>query len=792
MFVPFFLVSLSLILFRLHISGAYTYFGNPDRLNNNLKVLKGHVDSLSQGQISLWNKYELLGFDTLSLPYTFPSPITLITSFFGSENIYITSGFISVCLLSFSGIAAYAFCRSLVSFKPAAFVAAVLYQFSAISILKVSQNDLSFAVFILIPIMMLVVKHVKRNTSSLCLVLLSTLLFLLLQFTFLQKAAYAVILLSSYAMYLSFSNKNWWPTIIFFSALFIAIIGVLPRLYWLGIAMKEYTRLGTRHVEGAINDAMMEGTGALQLLRWLDGTIYGSNFASSTSGINGINLSEGFLLYTCAMLPFLLILMAFRHLREPLVISIKNNSDASFFLLFLLFTCSVVVVRPINELVHLLFLKISFIHARILIVGLLPMVALVAIALDSICSKIQYTSKSNCLWKNALLGLLALVVLFCIEVLATQLNGDLIILGRALSLEALARIALSALLTLILFLFIFLKNYHLQKSAFVLLLICLPLQSFIAADKRLNSDWVVNSATPFYKGNFYYAHRDEFYSPSDSAIQKLHQKVKSDNYRSVILCNPEIAGGFCAAHLGTTWQIRLVDGYYGMGLPTRLAMLPWPSGAGLRHLSFTDIKQLPWDILGFLNVNQAMIPTDTLYYSKADVSNEIDSIQIIKNPALVAPRWFFASEAVPASTPKVAMDQIFSDGRPKDVTLSSVVEGIAETTTFEGSGSIALEEDGDRISLTFEPSLRDRFIVLNELYYPGWVAKVDDMPARIFATNVVMRGVIIPAGTKRLVMQFKPLPTSGYALIFILMSIILTIIGAISLRHSLHSNRSST
>lgn len=307
-FVPCCLAALSLILFRLHVSGIYTYFGNPDRLNNNLKVLKGHVDSFTQGHINLWNKYELLGFDTLSLPYSFPSPLTLITSFFGAENIYITSGFVSICLLTLSGIAAYAFCRSLVAFKPTAFVAAVLYQFSEISILKVSQNDLSFAVFILIPIMMLVVKHVKRETASICLIFLTSFLFLLLQFTFLQKAAYAVILLGSYSIYLSFLHKNRWPLIIFLSSLFIATIAASSRLYWLGIAMKEYTRLGTGVFKGSVSQsAIMEGTGEMQLFRWFDGTIYGSNFASTTSAVNGLNLSEGFLLYTCAMLPFFLL-----------------------------------------------------------------------------------------------------------------------------------------------------------------------------------------------------------------------------------------------------------------------------------------------------------------------------------------------------------------------------------------------------------------------------------------------------------------------------------------------------
>src|SRR5512146_2808502 len=91
-------------LFRHHLSGELTYFGNPDRLNNNLKILKHHVDSLAAGHLSAWSDTELLGYDTFSLPYTFPNPITFLTYWLGPKNIYVTAGFVSMVLLALSGI----------------------------------------------------------------------------------------------------------------------------------------------------------------------------------------------------------------------------------------------------------------------------------------------------------------------------------------------------------------------------------------------------------------------------------------------------------------------------------------------------------------------------------------------------------------------------------------------------------------------------------------------------------------------------------------------------------------
>ena len=100
------LAILAVWLFRKHIRGAVTYFGNPDRLNNHLKVLKHHVDSLASGHLDAWSDIELLGYDSFSLPYTFPNPLTWITYWLGSGDIYVTSGFVAALLLALAGISA--------------------------------------------------------------------------------------------------------------------------------------------------------------------------------------------------------------------------------------------------------------------------------------------------------------------------------------------------------------------------------------------------------------------------------------------------------------------------------------------------------------------------------------------------------------------------------------------------------------------------------------------------------------------------------------------------------------
>ncbi len=47
-------------------------------------------------------------------------------------------------------------------------------------------------------------------------------------------------------------------------------------------------------------------------------------------------------------------------------------------------------------------------------------------------------------------------------------------------------------------------------------------------------------------------------------------------------------------------------------------------------------------------------------------------------------------------------------------------------------------------------------VVLSETYFPGWEAKVDGKPARIYEAYGVLRGVIAPGGVHRIAMEYRP------------------------------------
>jgi len=53
-------------------------------------------------------------------------------------------------------------------------------------------------------------------------------------------------------------------------------------------------------------------------------------------------------------------------------------------------------------------------------------------------------------------------------------------------------------------------------------------------------------------------------------------------------------------------------------------------------------------------------------------------------------------------------------------------------------------------------SLSPSFLVLSDVYYPGWKASVDGVETHLFQTNYALRGVLLPAGSHLVHLKFKP------------------------------------
>jgi hypothetical protein len=797
------LVLLSVILFRTQLFGDGLYIGNPDRLNSNLKILKFHIDSLANGHFDAWNQFEMLGYDTFALPYTFPSIFTLAAYLIGPEKLYLATGYELPLLLALAGAAAYAFVRVTVGSPFPALIGAILYQFSVLTIQKVSQNDLSFVVFIFIPVLMLVIRQTNAQSVLRGFLLLTVLIFLLLHFTFLQKASYAMILAGSYAVYRTIAERNWRLSAVFAAACLVAMIGAFPRLYGIASAMREYSRTTSGMDFSRFADVYaFQAVFPVQFLRWFDDGIFGRYPSEATITLQSyLNLTEGFLLYTSSFVPFLVLFGLLVYRDRPLALIYSQRGDGNFFFWFFVFTVSVIVFPIVLELVWLLYLRMDFTHARILIAGLLPLSMIVALVFADLKPEIEPKRRQAALlWSAAML--LAVALVFSVEWLAESLTGNFPLTDspRVLPVrhEAVARIGMSFFVVVCLLAAIRGWSVRGQKErramhvadhpklanvAYWTLGLAIGLQTFLGADFQINGSHT-HTGLPFLNGNIYYSTKANFHPPEPKAVHTLKQRLENDNYRSVLLCNSAIAGGFCAGHIPEFWQLRVIDGYYGLGVPRRLAILPWRFGLGLRTISHTNLDQFDWPTLSLLNVKYVVVVDEALYRNNIAGPGEVwqplspNDVKTITNPLPVTPRYYFARNVVPVSDATEAVSQLFRGTKLNDVTETSFVENFPNAVSYSGVGTIAQVSSGDHVKLRVDPTGVERLLVANELYYPGWAAMVDGKPAQIYPTNAVMRGVVVPAGATTVEFTYTPFTRRNISLAFYGAALLLAGIGA--------------
>jgi Bacterial membrane protein YfhO len=123
-----------------------------------------------------------------------------------------------------------------------------------------------------------------------------------------------------------------------------------------------------------------------------------------------------------------------------------------------------------------------------------------------------------------------------------------------------------------------------------------------------------------------------------------------------------------------------------------------------------------------------------------------------------APAVYFASRLIRVNSDVEAFDRMIAPGfRPGiDVALEELPAGWREGEDENAPGSIKpLEWRAESIRLRATSS-KDAFLVFNESYFPGWEARVDGVPRRIFRTNALVQGIVVPAGDHDVELVYRP------------------------------------
>lgn len=154
----------------------------------------------------------------------------------------------------------------------------------------------------------------------------------------------------------------------------------------------------------------------------------------------------------------------------------------------------------------------------------------------------------------------------------------------------------------------------------------------------------------------------------------------------------------------------------------------------------------------------------TLRISDRDVdeagSNE-QAVTVYENQR-ARPRAWVVSEVV-AMAERDAAETIQRsqrpDGQPFEPERTAIVDSADPppvSSFVGGTSSVRVEQlDEDRIRITASTA-DGGFLVLSETFYPGWQARINGAPARVYRTNVALQGVVIPAGRSTIEFQFEP------------------------------------
>jgi len=96
------------------------------------------------------------------------------------------------------------------------------------------------------------------------------------------------------------------------------------------------------------------------------------------------------------------------------------------------------------------------------------------------------------------------------------------------------------------------------------------------------------------------------------------------------------------------------------------------------------------------------------------------------------------------------------DAAGYDVVSLSYVEGFPADREFAAMGDVAARFRDQRVDIEVTPAPTERFLVLNERFHPRWHAYAGGREVRIYATNVFMRGVVVPPDVQRLSLRYVP------------------------------------
>jgi hypothetical protein len=204
------------------------------------------------------------------------------------------------------------------------------------------------------------------------------------------------------------------------------------------------------------------------------------------------------------------------------------------------------------------------------------------------------------------------------------------------------------------------------------------------------------------------------------------------------------AGGYAPLALQNYTDFLSIANY-GAYLPQDLHNNQAINITGIKYL-FT-VANSPLNDQWFADTNQFKLRTvigDTLVYENMHV----------------LPRVWFTDKLV--ALPDQEMLQAihtgkFADGSPFDPAHTALLKQPLEVDLAPDNTATATIEkmDNEKVIITTNTQ-KPQFLILSDVYYPGWKAYIDGKKNQIYQTDYVYRGILIPAGKHQVEFRYIP------------------------------------
>jgi hypothetical protein len=162
-------------------------------------------------------------------------------------------------------------------------------------------------------------------------------------------------------------------------------------------------------------------------------------------------------------------------------------------------------------------------------------------------------------------------------------------------------------------------------------------------------------------------------------------------------------------------------------------------------------------VLSSLNVRYVIVPAGTRIALGEHLRPilELAHARVYEN-TLAYPRAYFADRVRAGADPRSVLRQVTArgfDGRREALVESGTPPVLPEPA--HDAAAEASRRGPNRLDVT-TTTAEPRFLVVSEMYFPGWRAYVDGVETPVYRTNYLFRGVVVPAGRHTVSFVYRP------------------------------------